>query len=164
MNIATVVIIISPCNCRTWKTRLARIQQSSDFVLVKQKEDKNFFSWCEPCFFCSLDTLSNKAQEQPTLAYCLIHFYSPPWHCRIYSSMDQNAVYQLFVSTYHPDPNVHKQAELNIRNVSTCFILSTRSLIPLDSSRLRLIMVSFPLSFKFWLLRNLNSAHAKLVK
>lgn len=31
--------------------------------------------------------------------------------------MDQNAVYQLFVSTYHPDPNVHKQAELNIRNV-----------------------------------------------
>ncbi|KAK4514985.1 uncharacterized protein ATC70_002594 [Mucor velutinosus] len=30
--------------------------------------------------------------------------------------MDQNAVYQLFVSTYHPDPNVHKQAELNIRN------------------------------------------------
>jgi hypothetical protein len=31
--------------------------------------------------------------------------------------MDQNAVYQLFVATYHPDPNVHKQAELNIRNV-----------------------------------------------
>jgi hypothetical protein len=34
--------------------------------------------------------------------------------------MDQNTVYQLFVATYHPDPNVHKQAELNIRNVS-CF-------------------------------------------
>ncbi|KAI9266554.1 armadillo-type protein [Phascolomyces articulosus] len=33
--------------------------------------------------------------------------------------MDQNAVYQLFVSTYHPDPNVHKQAELNIRNIET---------------------------------------------
>lgn len=147
------------------KTRLARIQQSSDFVLVKQKEDKNFFLGASPALFV-LWTLfhSNKAQEQPTLAYCLIHFYSPPWHCRIYSSMDQNAVYQLFVSTYHPDPNVHKQAELNIRNVSTCFILSARSLIPLDSSRLRLIMVSFPLSFKFWLLRNLNSAHAKLVK
>ncbi|KAI8645751.1 armadillo-type protein [Parasitella parasitica] len=31
--------------------------------------------------------------------------------------MDQNAVYQLFVSTYHPDPNIHKQAEINIRNV-----------------------------------------------
>ncbi|CEP12645.1 hypothetical protein [Parasitella parasitica] len=31
--------------------------------------------------------------------------------------MDQNAVYQLFVSTYHPDPNVHKQAEINIRNI-----------------------------------------------
>lgn len=35
--------------------------------------------------------------------------------------MDQNAVYQLFVSTYHPDPNVHKQAELNIRNVSLMY-------------------------------------------
>ncbi|KAI8394007.1 armadillo-type protein [Radiomyces spectabilis] len=33
--------------------------------------------------------------------------------------MDQNAVYQLFVATYHPDPNVHKQAELNIRGVET---------------------------------------------
>ncbi|KAI8376325.1 armadillo-type protein [Radiomyces spectabilis] len=33
--------------------------------------------------------------------------------------MDQNAVYQLFVATYHPDPNVHKQAELNIRNLET---------------------------------------------
>ncbi|KAI9492090.1 armadillo-type protein [Zychaea mexicana] len=33
--------------------------------------------------------------------------------------MDQNAVYQLFVSTYHPDPNVHKQAELSIRNIET---------------------------------------------
>jgi hypothetical protein len=32
--------------------------------------------------------------------------------------MDQNTVYQLFVATYHPDPNVHKQAELNIRGVS----------------------------------------------
>ena len=32
--------------------------------------------------------------------------------------MDQNTAYQLFVATYHPDPNVHKQAELNIRNVS----------------------------------------------
>ncbi|KAI9486221.1 MAG: armadillo-type protein [Benjaminiella poitrasii] len=31
--------------------------------------------------------------------------------------MDQNSVYQLFVATYHPDPNVHKQAELNIRNI-----------------------------------------------
>ncbi|KAI8335415.1 armadillo-type protein [Chlamydoabsidia padenii] len=31
--------------------------------------------------------------------------------------MDQNSVYQLFVATYHPDPNVHKQAELNIRSV-----------------------------------------------
>ncbi|KAI8100099.1 armadillo-type protein [Halteromyces radiatus] len=30
--------------------------------------------------------------------------------------MDQNSVYQLFVATYHPDPNVHKQAELNIRS------------------------------------------------
>lgn len=40
--------------------------------------------------------------------------------------MDQNTVYQLFVATYHPDPNVHKQAELNIRNVNNwlenCFI------------------------------------------
>jgi hypothetical protein len=33
--------------------------------------------------------------------------------------MDRNSVYQLFVATYHPDPNVHKQAELNIRSVST---------------------------------------------
>ncbi|CEP15700.1 hypothetical protein [Parasitella parasitica] len=31
--------------------------------------------------------------------------------------MDQNTAYQLFVATYHPDPSVHKQAELNIRNV-----------------------------------------------
>ncbi|KAG2183579.1 hypothetical protein INT43_006585 [Umbelopsis isabellina] len=31
--------------------------------------------------------------------------------------MDANTVYQLFVSTYHPDPNVHKQAELNIRGI-----------------------------------------------
>jgi hypothetical protein len=31
--------------------------------------------------------------------------------------MDQNAVYQLFVATYNPDPNIHKQAELNIKNV-----------------------------------------------
>ncbi|SAM02255.1 hypothetical protein [Absidia glauca] len=31
--------------------------------------------------------------------------------------MDQNTVYQLFVATYHPDPNVHKQAELNIRGI-----------------------------------------------
>ncbi|KAI9256941.1 putative nonsense-mediated mRNA decay protein [Sporodiniella umbellata] len=31
--------------------------------------------------------------------------------------MDQDTVYQLFVATYHPDPNVHKQAELNIRNI-----------------------------------------------
>ncbi|CAO0791888.1 unnamed protein product [Mucor circinelloides] len=31
--------------------------------------------------------------------------------------MDQNTAYQLFVATYHPDPNVHKQAELNIRNI-----------------------------------------------
>ncbi|KAI9281483.1 armadillo-type protein [Sporodiniella umbellata] len=31
--------------------------------------------------------------------------------------MDQNTVYQLFVATYHPDPNVHKQAEINIRNI-----------------------------------------------
>ncbi|KAI9304897.1 armadillo-type protein [Cunninghamella echinulata] len=30
--------------------------------------------------------------------------------------MDQNTIYQLFVATYHPDPNVHKQAELSIRN------------------------------------------------
>jgi hypothetical protein len=34
-----------------------------------------------------------------------------------FDKMDQNSVYQLFVATYHPDPNVHKQAELNIRNV-----------------------------------------------
>lgn len=34
------------------------------------------------------------------------------------TNMDQNTAYQLFVATYHPDPNVHKQAELNIRNVS----------------------------------------------
>ncbi|KAI8359819.1 armadillo-type protein [Blakeslea trispora] len=33
--------------------------------------------------------------------------------------MDQNTVYQLFVATYHPDPNVHKQAELNIRNIES---------------------------------------------
>lgn len=33
--------------------------------------------------------------------------------------MNQDAVYRLFVSTYHPNPNVHKQAELNIRNVSS---------------------------------------------
>ncbi|KAI8976256.1 armadillo-type protein [Pilobolus umbonatus] len=33
--------------------------------------------------------------------------------------MDQNAVYQLFVATYHPDPSVHKQAELNIRNIES---------------------------------------------
>ncbi|KAI9283549.1 armadillo-type protein [Umbelopsis sp. AD052] len=31
--------------------------------------------------------------------------------------MDPNSVYQLFVATYHPDPNVHKQAELTIRNI-----------------------------------------------
>ncbi|ORZ05818.1 armadillo-type protein [Absidia repens] len=31
--------------------------------------------------------------------------------------MDQNSVYQLFVATYNPDPNVHKQAELNIRSI-----------------------------------------------
>ncbi|KAI8969324.1 armadillo-type protein [Mycotypha africana] len=31
--------------------------------------------------------------------------------------MDQNSVYQLFVATYHPDPNIHKQAELNLRNI-----------------------------------------------
>ncbi|KAI8976466.1 armadillo-type protein [Pilobolus umbonatus] len=30
--------------------------------------------------------------------------------------MDLNTIYQLFVATYHPDPHVHKQAELNIRN------------------------------------------------
>ncbi|KAI9022225.1 armadillo-type protein [Phycomyces nitens] len=33
--------------------------------------------------------------------------------------MDQNAVYQLFVATYQPDPNVHKQAELNLRTVES---------------------------------------------
>ncbi|SAM05668.1 hypothetical protein [Absidia glauca] len=33
--------------------------------------------------------------------------------------MDQNTVYQLFVSTYNPDPNVHKQAELNIRGIES---------------------------------------------
>ncbi|RUS23108.1 armadillo-type protein [Endogone sp. FLAS-F59071] len=31
--------------------------------------------------------------------------------------MDLSTVYQLFVATYHPDPNVHKQAELNIRAI-----------------------------------------------
>ncbi|KAI8074983.1 armadillo-type protein [Gongronella butleri] len=31
--------------------------------------------------------------------------------------MDQGQIYQLFVSTYHPDPNVHKQAELSIRSL-----------------------------------------------
>ncbi|CEG67025.1 hypothetical protein RMATCC62417_03509 [Rhizopus microsporus] len=31
--------------------------------------------------------------------------------------MDQNTVYQLFVATYHSDPNIHKQAEINIRNI-----------------------------------------------
>ncbi|CAO3652340.1 unnamed protein product [Cunninghamella blakesleeana] len=33
--------------------------------------------------------------------------------------MDQNSVYQLFVSTYNPNPNVHKQAELNIRSIES---------------------------------------------
>ncbi|GAB5589961.1 Nonsense-mediated mRNA decay protein 5 [Umbelopsis nana] len=33
--------------------------------------------------------------------------------------MDPNSVYQLFVATYHPDPNVHKQAELTIRNIES---------------------------------------------
>ncbi|KAI8335766.1 armadillo-type protein [Chlamydoabsidia padenii] len=33
--------------------------------------------------------------------------------------MDQNTVYQLFVATYNPDPNVHKQAELNIRSIES---------------------------------------------
>ncbi|KAI8097286.1 armadillo-type protein [Halteromyces radiatus] len=31
--------------------------------------------------------------------------------------MDQNSIYQLFVATYNPDPNVHKQAELSIRSI-----------------------------------------------
>ncbi|KAI9483976.1 MAG: armadillo-type protein [Benjaminiella poitrasii] len=33
--------------------------------------------------------------------------------------MDQNAVYQLFVSTYHPDPNVHRQAESSIGQIES---------------------------------------------
>ncbi|GAA5795592.1 hypothetical protein HPULCUR_000953 [Helicostylum pulchrum] len=33
--------------------------------------------------------------------------------------MNQDAVYRLFVSTYHPIPSVHKQAELNIRNIES---------------------------------------------
>lgn len=33
--------------------------------------------------------------------------------------MDQNTVYQLFLATYHPSPEVHKQAEINIRNVKS---------------------------------------------
>ncbi|KAL0098010.1 armadillo-type protein [Phycomyces blakesleeanus] len=33
--------------------------------------------------------------------------------------MDQNTVYQLFVATYQSDPNIHKQAELNIRSIET---------------------------------------------
>ncbi|CAO3651162.1 unnamed protein product [Cunninghamella echinulata] len=33
--------------------------------------------------------------------------------------MDQNSVYQLFVATYNPNPNVHKQAELNIRSIES---------------------------------------------
>jgi hypothetical protein len=43
--------------------------------------------------------------------------------------MDANTVYQLFVSTYHPDPNVHKQAELNIRGVSLKAITVRSSLL-----------------------------------
>ncbi|OBZ89950.1 hypothetical protein A0J61_02021 [Choanephora cucurbitarum] len=31
--------------------------------------------------------------------------------------MDQNTVYQLFVATYHADPNIRQQAEVNIRNI-----------------------------------------------
>ncbi|RUS35493.1 armadillo-type protein [Jimgerdemannia flammicorona] len=34
-----------------------------------------------------------------------------------YQAMDLSTVYQLFVATYHPDPNVHKQAELSIRGI-----------------------------------------------
>ncbi|KAI7872425.1 armadillo-type protein [Spinellus fusiger] len=33
--------------------------------------------------------------------------------------MDQNTVYQLFVATYQPDPSVHKQAELSLRNIES---------------------------------------------
>ncbi|KAG0800763.1 hypothetical protein G6F22_001907 [Rhizopus arrhizus] len=33
--------------------------------------------------------------------------------------MDQNTVYQLFLATYHPSPEVHKQAEINIRNIES---------------------------------------------
>ncbi|KAI8890600.1 ARM repeat-containing protein [Backusella circina FSU 941] len=33
--------------------------------------------------------------------------------------MDQNAVYQLFVATYNPDPNIRTQAELNIKNIES---------------------------------------------
>ncbi|KAI9278056.1 armadillo-type protein [Sporodiniella umbellata] len=33
--------------------------------------------------------------------------------------MDQNTAYQLFLATYHPSPEVHKQAETNIRNVES---------------------------------------------
>lgn len=147
---------ISPCmcNCRAWKTRLARIptnsSHQSDFVRGSSKKTQTFFFWWSPALFV-LWTLfhSNKAQEQPRLAYCLIHFYSPPWHCLIHSSMDQNAVYQLFVSTYHPDPNVHKQAELNIRNVSTCFYSGNSVTHVYRFSRLRLTMASSRLSFKF---------------
>ncbi|CAO3666961.1 unnamed protein product [Rhizopus stolonifer] len=33
--------------------------------------------------------------------------------------MDQNNVYQLFLATYHPSPEIHKQAEINIRNIES---------------------------------------------
>lgn len=80
--------------------------------------------------------------------------------------MDQDAVYQLFVSTYHPDPNVHKQAELNIRNVRALFSVYTRSnrcssSPPFYSLSLR--QASYHWFCIFKLLKSWNWVHAKQV-
>jgi hypothetical protein len=59
--------------------------------------------------------------------------------------MDASTVYQLFVSTYHPDPNVHKQAELNIRGVGFRVVLEYHHPATDDNSkfRLKVPMVSY---------------------
>lgn len=78
-----------------WEKKSARIKSQS-LSLYHTRKKKFFFFFFSGFFFC-----------------CFLKF------CKF--KMDQNTAYQLFVATYHPDPNVHKQAELNIRNVSSIY-------------------------------------------
>jgi hypothetical protein len=91
------LIINSKSDWQKWKMKFdgknSHRHKKKKFGTTPKKKFNTF----KKTFFLSLDSLALSG-----------HF----------SKMDQNTAYQLFVATYHPDPNVHKQAELNIRNVS----------------------------------------------